>query len=350
VTITLTPFQNGEGPRLYAEEMHIPHLCFAAAKEHRSSTRIFFPALVDWDNFPTCYRLTERERAKIYEIMRKTVINTVGAGEAGHWRPTYEAEVARASKGGSTAPEKSGQLIPGGKVAAFGRLLLQRIQKLPWGKGAYFFLEKRGTRGGVQHQQRYHEEKLEEYLSCINQDLINKESFWIDVGHEIQAIDTVLWWRRDAHVKLLAEALGMEEDSPTVKSIIKSTSFYMDEACQLTQAAGFRVKLPRRIYNDLGITYIQAYCTEKAVTYLPGHRTVQLDYKDLLKPGLKEIIRYFEMLENILVPSQDGKVAGNARFEVRVSLSKVRPRLGYIALNNGQMSSTVYQISSDEWW
>lgn len=341
--------QHGEsGRRLHAEEMHIPSLCFAEAKEHRSSTRIFFPQLVDWDNFPVCYKLTPKERAQIYGIMRETVIETVGPGEAGHWQATYEAELARASKGGSNKPEKSGRLIPHNKVPAFGRHLLQRIQRLPWGKGAYFFLELRGTRGGAQHRPQNHRDKLDEYLSCINVDAIDKEKFWIDVGHEIQASGHVLWWRRDAHVGLLAAVLGMERNDAV--QLTNSKHFYRDDACQLTEAAGFRLTLPKKTQEDLGVMYIQAYCTEKMVVYHPGNHTIHLDYIYLLRPGLKEILHYSQMMEDIHEPSEKQKVAGNARLEVRVCLSKLRQEAGYLPLNNGQMRQALYQFPSKEWW
>ena len=331
------------------EELHIPHVVLGHASERRSTIRLMIPGLINWNNL--------RERSVPPKILGElyddcvypAAVEAVHPGEAGHWLSTYQAEMARA-RGPRGHLQSSGRLIPKDRVVQFGRKLLEHLHAKPWGKEAYYFHELRGTRGATQHEWKDHSAKFKAFLSLLNLGLIDKRLWWIDVGTEIQCPGYVLWWRQDGHEGIIQEALNISKT--TTSMIMKQKAVYhVDEACQLNDFAGFRMKVPGVHRQRSGVAYIQAYNTEKEAIYrvATDGNSVILPYKEvLLKPNFK-IQSHTDRLANIW-KSIRRKADGHARLELRINLAMYDPSKVYVILDQTTIPHQVCQISRHIWW
>jgi hypothetical protein len=307
------------------------------------------PALVDRDDQTERKPVSEEIKAIIYGCLRKAAMGTSGAIEDGHWSATYAAEKARASGVSNGAPDKSGKLIPGRCVPAFGKKFLEYVHRENFGKHAYYHHEIRGTRGATQGRESHYSATLDDFTSGLKYDMIKEDDWWVDVGQDIHLTNEVLWWRKDSHLTLISLILecSLEEADKLMKT---NGAYFEDTACHLVDVSGFRLRLPKRVRNNTGIAYVQAYCTEKAAVYRPGGRSPHLYYTALRAGNEGNVSDFAEHLHNILYEHQQNRTSGNARIEVRVRLSKVKRSNAYLPWNREVVASSLFHFPSPLWW
>jgi hypothetical protein len=317
----------------------------------RATIYLILPALINWD-FPSEYSVSPAVLEELYDqCIYPAALESIHAGENGHWPPSYKAELQRA-RGPNGHIQSSGRLVPANCTDAFGKAILERVREKHWGKSVYFFHDIQGTRGLSQHNWEEREEKLEEYLKDINTDLINTHTWWIDLAQEIQCSDWVLWLRTDAHAKVISEILGITESN--ARRLMKDRKYSIDVACQLEAISGFRLEVPSRLYQRDGISYIQVYNTEKEAMYYKSAygRSNRLEYAKVLFDSKFKIKDYHEKVTQILKTHRK-KSDGHFRLELRVCLAKVLDgfqRNERIDLSPEKLDVLVYAFDRSDWW
>jgi hypothetical protein len=310
------------------------------------------PGLINWD-FPRDLNVDSVTCGELYDnCLYPAVLAAVHGGEAGHWLPTYQAEMNRA-RAPTGRLQNSGKLIPAHNVEDFGDELLKAVRTQQWGGQAYFFIDVRGSRGATQHEWDDRETKLDEYLQMIDLDLIDTSLFWLDIGTEIQCPGYVLWWRTDAHRSLIGTALTMSERS--VGAMIRPRAVYAnDMACHLEDVSGFRCKVPKMHRDRTGISYIQAYNTEKDAVYHVSEKgnSRVLSYDNVLLNKKFNIQEWYDQLSGIWKTSRR-KIDGHARWEMRLNLKKHLARDSqepYVAFGGNNLKEYLYAIERHDWW
>jgi hypothetical protein len=334
------------------EEYQIPHVVLGQASERRSTIYLMLPGLINWEHM-TERNVSPTVCAELYDnCLYPAVIAAVHEGEAGHWLPTYKAEMNRA-RGPTGRLQNSGKLIPTYEVEAFGDALLNAVHQQQWGSQAYFFIEVRGSRGATQHEWNERETKLAEYLQMFDQSLIDPKEFWLDIGTEIQCPGYVLWWRTDAHRSIIGTALTISNRS-VVGMIGQRNAYAIDVACHLEDVSGFRSRVTKQHRDRTGIAYMQAYNTEKEAIYHiseQGNSRV-LSYDNVLLNKKFSIQKWHTQLSDIWKTSRR-KIDGHARWEIRVNLAKHLARESndpYVAFDDEALTEYLYAIERHDWW
>lgn len=310
------------------------------------------PALIRWEDFPNHEKtVSEAVRERVYQILRESVVDYVHEGEDGHWLPTYQAELARATAHNSRTPQSSGKLIPEEFVSKFSDEFLQTIRGEEFGGEAYYICNVQGARAQTAHDAEVgtHLQAYKKFMAMLDTNCIDKEKWWVDIGHEVQLLRHVLWWRAESHLQIVQEVLGLEEGP--AQALLNSSNYEVNPAANLTEAAGFRLKIPTRNRGDSGVYWMQLYCTEKMATYLPGGNTPQLGTRVLLKDTVKQLEKFSKCLDTTFEACAEAKTSGHARLEVRVQLSQFNiddPII--IGLNPQLVRECIYKFPSRHWW
>ncbi|OCH83536.1 hypothetical protein OBBRIDRAFT_701576, partial [Obba rivulosa] len=232
----------------------------------RHIVRIMFPALVNLDQPARVHPLTQEQHTELYNDCIRLAIYAVLPGEAGHWPQSYRAEYNRI-RGRDGTLKFGTQQVPDNVLDDFGTELLRRIRAKTWGQNAFFFHQIRGARGTTQHVSGGRADALERLLRIFAPEAFIEPSHWhVDIGLEFQALGRVLWWRTDAHWRILKSSLRLSHEDAI--GATQSARYSRDLACQLSDVSGFRMEVGSRLRGDTGIVYIQAYNTEKTPTYL----------------------------------------------------------------------------------
>ncbi|OCH83591.1 hypothetical protein OBBRIDRAFT_742938, partial [Obba rivulosa] len=323
---------------------HIPNVPLATV-DNRHIVLIMFPSLVNLDHFAQKQPLTREQNEQLYEdCIRATVLELL-PGEEGHWPHGYTAEMQRIRARDSRLRFGT-QQIPSALAHDFGERLLVHIRQKTWGRAAFFFHQIRGVRGATQHDFDDRVDAMEGLLGIFNTSDIHVENWWVDVGYELQANGRVLWWRTDAHWRLLRYALKLDDLDAEIAT--RSSGFTKDLACQLTEVSGFRMEVNSRSRGNTGITYIQAYCTEKTPTYLLDGRfkSKQLDLVDVLtKPTT--ISTFMSDISDIWMQARE-RFPGYARIEARVPLAHSGTQIVDTTAETLQHCIVAFEMS--QWW
>lgn len=289
---------------------------------------------------------------EIYDLCMRPAIETVLPQEAGHWPPSYAAEMIRIQRHVFGRGLAHGTLdLPAFMVQRFGEELRDRVRALPFGENAFFLHTMRGTRGRSQHSPNDEDEMLAalaEYLSIFDVDLLDKRKCWIDIGLEYRSPGNVLQLRTDGHLHLVSEVLGLssERDASRLTSV-GSTLYSRDLAAQLDQISGFRLTT-----NTAGrrsqVIYMNVYTTDKSPTYLVdnGKFSKYITATEVLnlKPG--KDIPFVERMKTVY---QDAALNadGHLRVEARVSLEKARECL--LSLSRELLLRSVVSFPREVW-
>lgn len=363
----------------------IPNVGFAGLHNDTSHhiIRLCFPALAN-PAAPSAagVSITQGQMALVYDECIRPVVEDILKEEESYWPLTYNHENWRSTrkKGGHVT---SGVCVPAEYIDLFGEAVLKKVRSLDFGYKAFFLHEFRGMKhtsrhpadeGDPQTVQAYLERFLGD-LKITPPDEGEDSDDWdwglgghwyIDVGIEINsrepedgldspshdsnnpAWSSTLQWRKDSHKRLIFTALHCtEEEAEEI-----SRHRIIDEVAHFTEIAGFRRVVPRRISDRLGIYYINCYTTDKNVTYLKDRGQVSkntsceeflnalIQRRDFTHPtDLRDIFGDYAKKEGI---------GSNARFEVRMSLSKA---LGTVwAFDTNVLQTSLLEFQNDRWW
>ncbi|KAG9308264.1 hypothetical protein JVU11DRAFT_12151 [Chiua virens] len=353
--------------------MHsIPNLALGKVA-NRSVIRVFFPRM--YRAFDS-NKISRPDIELIYGRCLRPIIRRLIPNQATHWPPTYNAAV-------ETSRDRAGRFhigsldIPAHLLPEFSAAYLESIQTLrPYFQDAYFGHELRGWKGATVHNldpdadedqpdedqpdeaegdfNAIHERvnALNDLTRVLDMDAINQDQWLIDIGIEFGVPDQVVTWRSLGHESLV-HYLIPELEHPA-RALGRSKKYYIDNQMHLKDLAGFR--WTPGSHSDT-IHYVQAYTTEKAISYqlhqgifslrkpseLLTHRVRTKLIKDLQEQSQIIYTCTGDDDNEDSVPQE-----GCARLEVRVLLSQADQILRRFPRN--LLNLTMVQIPAPHWW
>lgn len=347
--------------------MHsIPNVAFGKVA-NRSSVRVFFPRMyqrAESKKIPT------RDLESIYDQCLRPLILRLMPNQATHWPRDYTSAV-------ETSRDRGGRLhfssldIPSHLLDEFSHLYLERIQTLrPYFRDAYFGHELRGWKAATVHNLEGDGEEdrqdgqhnpiyervnaLEDLTRVLDMQSINQEQWLVDVGLEFGIPGKVVTWQTRGHQALIRFLLP--ELDNVMEVLADKRHFFVDNQMHLKDVAGFRWTPHGR--SDT-IHYIQAYTTEKAVSY-QLHQGIFSQRKplELLTDRVcQKLKRDLEQQGDILYActgdaerrgERSRPQEGCARLEVRVSLVHAQEVL--TGFPRRLVNQTMVQIPAKDWW
>ncbi|KAG1770786.1 hypothetical protein EV702DRAFT_1202257 [Suillus placidus] len=134
---------------------------------------------------------------------------------------------------------------------------------------AYFIHELRGTKGGTIHDGEKDWERqmaFQDMFEHVDVDNLNPREWLVDVALTIGVEEHVVTWRESCHQDLLRHLMPLACPRKVAVLTRNKKKFHFDRTLQIKELAGLRVTTANFTESD-GVTYVQAYCTEKNVTY-----------------------------------------------------------------------------------
>ncbi|PPQ97407.1 hypothetical protein CVT26_006809 [Gymnopilus dilepis] len=342
-------FRNDKG-RFTAPIHTIPNICIGKFGV-RTSIRILFIGLYSKDR--QSHYLSKEECNEFYEKgLLPTLIHFLG-NRAGDLPATLELERFRAqNRSGHLA--FGTRMLPDYAVDDFGNFLREALgsRGVEWAENLVFLHEIRGVKNATFHTPNEIaadtalSEFLEEY-GISDYDVLSNANWYIDVGIEVASEDrSCLAWRTDAH-NLIVRELGRLSPS-RADSITKpgSSQYYRDLTSHMTEVSGFRMSPGSRSRGEFDIQYMQAYTTDKALTYRPDgpYTGKYITVKQILD---RKAETYLDNLYKLYLTSAKTNFSC-ARLEVRVPLSYATRALnGFL---NMRFERYLFSFPRRAWW
>ncbi|KAG1759446.1 hypothetical protein EDD22DRAFT_981038 [Suillus occidentalis] len=334
--------------------MHkIPNMPLGKVQQ-RHVVRIFFPRLYNAE-WPVD-QLPQEKLALIYDrCLRPTMLEIVPESRD-KWPTTYAAAFAQSrSCTGSLAFSSTD--IPWYRLELVATTLLAKLTGLgPAFRDAYFGHELRGTKGATIHNGEDEDERrlaMDDLFEHVNVNSLNFEQWHVDVALTISIPDHVVTWRQSSHHELLSHLMPDASPQQISRLINNKARFHLDRALQIKEFAGFRATTTR-CAGASGLLYVQAYCTEKNVTYSlnPGIFRRRQAKELLQKETEARLIRDMDAMSNIFYEcAGEGEVEGRdgcARLEIRVPLTDAMNSLS--TLPEELIRRSVIAIDRRVWW
>ncbi|RXW13321.1 hypothetical protein EST38_g12530 [Candolleomyces aberdarensis] len=330
---------------------HIPNLGLAKWETH-NLIRVLFPDLYGPDR--QSFHLSKQEQVEFYEKGLLPTLQLLLEHRGGDLPPTYDAEMFRAR-------QQSGKLsfttrmLPDWQVEWFGDTLRRVLvtNGVTWGANLVFLHQIRGMKNATHHfvlDKQNGEVALDEFLDRVGLRLdILKESgeWWVDVGAEISSTQNrCLAWRTDKHASLVQLALNIQSRHAERITKLGSSKYYRDPASHLIGASGFRITPGVWAQGEFEAQYIQAYTTDKALTYaLDNGKVSKYITPGQLLHGKGE--SYISGLYDVYRQGVDENFS-TARIELRVPIEHAASALIYLDLD--ALRRCLLSFSSWVWW
>lgn len=301
--------------------------------------------------------IPQQDLQLIYDSCLRPLVRTHLHNMASHWPASYDSAIKLYRDGQGRIHEGSLD-VPAHILDNFGRQYLARLRQLrPYFRDAYFVHEFRGWKGATVHDPAHQIDRqlaLQKLTDILRMDKIDQDQWFIDIGLEFGTRDHVVSWRHTSHETLLTHCLpSLPEDQ--INSIINKTTFLVDRAMHLNDLTGFRYRPGNKGLQD-GVDYIQAYTTEKAMSYqLHTGLFSPIDSKSLLTTeNMKDLLRRIEDMSKVIFDcTADGDQQrhtqeGCARLEARVGLSRALTSL--ITIPDRIIDYCLVPLPAKSWW
>ena len=327
---------------------------------HRSVVRVFFPRMY---RYADTRKVPSADIELIYNQCLRPIVQRLMPNQATHWPATYEIALR-------TSRDKAGRLhlgtldIPAHLLSEFTRQYLEHLSQLrPYFQDAYFGHELRGWKAATVHNVGDADEEaggihervdaLEDLTRILDMDVIRPDQWLVDVGLQFGVSGQVLTWRSIGHNALLRHLFP---DIPDIERATKrSKTFYVDPQMQMKDIAGFRWT-PSQASD--WIIYLQAYTTEKSVSYQlhdsifrerkPSELLTRRNREKLLSDLDQQSTILYTCAGNNATNPNSTRQEGCARLEVRVYLSEANEILTQFP--RALINRTMVQISAQLWW
>ncbi|KAG9221989.1 hypothetical protein CCMSSC00406_0009197 [Pleurotus cornucopiae] len=210
----------------------------------------------------TTVKLTSEEAEMLYNEILQPTVATIAPALAKDWPTSLEAERFRA-KTSRSAYQNTPYILNVDLIGQFKHELNRRLQAHTSFKNPVFCTHIQGIKGSTMHDMSALAADLA--LTKMLEDFdVSRGLWWVDVGIELQDGGRVILWRADAAPNLLSYVLGTTLDE--AGRVVRSGQFQADINSHLLEVAGFRVGFPTPA-GENRITYVQAYTTDKSLTY-----------------------------------------------------------------------------------
>ncbi|KAI6140231.1 hypothetical protein BKA82DRAFT_151863, partial [Pisolithus tinctorius] len=320
---------------------------------NRSVIRVFLPRMVGKYESRA---IPSHDLELVYDKCLRPLVRRHMHNMASHWPASYSSALSLYRD--RTGIIHEGSLdIPAHILPMFGEEYLTKLATLrPYFRDAYFVHEFRGWKGATVHDPLDAQDRdlaLQKFTDVLLMERIDPDSWYIDVGLEFGQHDKVVTWRATGHEIVLAHCLP-SLDQEVIDPIVTKSTFHIDHMMHLKDLTGFRY-VPGRKGHDDEVHYIQAYTTEKTMSYQlhPGLFT-PLDPTSLLTTdNLKTIIKKTEEMSKILFECTGGSEGGRAqegcaRLEVRVGFSQALSALTTIP--SRLLRYCLVPLPAKSWW
>ena len=247
--------------------------------------------------------------------------------------------------------------IPSNLLFELAPAYLRRLADLkPYFKDAYFIHEFRGWKGATVHDPFDNQDRqaaMHKITDILALDQLDQSQWHIDIGLEFGIPDHVVTWSHAGHYTLLSHCLP-SLDMDQIHHLMDKTA-QIDHMMHLNDLTGFRCT-PGHKGRDDQVSYIQAYSTEKAMSYqLHNGLFAEVDPRALLsKTNLKDLLNKVERMSAVLfectADGQDHNCAqeGTARVEIRVQLSEALT--SFARYPGGILENCLVAIPAKFWW
>ncbi|KAG1893108.1 uncharacterized protein F5891DRAFT_963475, partial [Suillus fuscotomentosus] len=325
--------------------------------EQRHVVRIFFPRLYTAaSEDPSRVGLSQEDLALIYDrCLRPTMIQYLPETRD-RWPTSYNIALTHART--STGSLAFNTVDVAWRVLE--DLAIPFLTKLGEEKDefrdAYFVHELRGKKNAAMHDGEVAAERrtaLDEVFEHVNGRHLDPRQWHVDVALTIGLPGHVVTWRESSHREILNFLMPHAGPDRIDRLMKKKSAFHVDRHLQIKEFAGFRANTTTVARAD-GISYIQAYCTEKNVTYSlsPGVFRRRRAKELLEKKTLEKILSDLDIMSDVFFEcTGDGVVVGRdgcARLEVRVPLDKALNWLP--TLPEDFVQRCVIAIDRRQWW
>jgi hypothetical protein len=239
--------------------------------------RVFFLDLYSEDR--QGWKLMGTEEADFYNLGLRPTLQQLLQDRGGGVPPNHEAGMFTARKSGGHLSFPT-QDLPIEQIPRFAACLRHNLTRngVLWGQNIVFLHQIRGVKDANCHAPT--EEDAEEYMDRflmthgLDRDLLSAATSYIDIGMELYHIRHLCCAIMTARHSHIVEAIAeISPDKAARITKITSSKYEMDPASGLIGASGFRITLGSQAEGRYSIAYMQAYLTDKAVTYSPenGH-------------------------------------------------------------------------------
>jgi hypothetical protein len=329
-----------------------------------SVIRVFFPrmySVLESKKVPTA------DLESIYNRCLRPVVQRLMFNQATHWPPNYRTAM-------QTSQDRAGRLhfgsldIPSHVLHDFCHSYLNSLETLGNKfRDAYFGHELRGWKAATVHNLEQEADEpqelgaayervvaLEDLTRVLRMEEINPEQWLIDVGLEFGVPGMVVTWRTLGHEALVRFLLPNLDNPGRVVS--RSKKYYVDPQMHLKDLAGFRWS--PGTHSEL-IHYIQAYTTEKTISYqlhigiFSQRKASELLSRRLCMKLISDLEKQSEIIHTCtgdaeVEPEDRRPHEACARLEVRVCLAEVHHAL--VRFPQNLLNQTMVQIPAGNWW
>lgn len=236
--------------------MHkIPNTAFASIGE-RITINLFFPGLYSIDRLGP--QLTQTEMATLYQSIIRPAAIAIAPTAKASWPLSYTTEMFRTTQSSGTHSLGS-VLIAADDVHTFGFRVIGLLQSEQWGQDAFFFTEVRGHKDASRHNPQGLAEPHELFMARSQVDLgkmadgLDLEVLMtmnnapnvccVDVGLEASVEGSSVFWRTDAHHRILKEMFPTWDEQKLRRHTDHHANYKRDLVAQFTQISGFRYEV-----------------------------------------------------------------------------------------------------------
>ncbi|KAJ3559064.1 hypothetical protein NP233_g11357 [Leucocoprinus birnbaumii] len=350
------------GQRQPVDYHRIPNFEFGSFGD-RKALHVFFPKLCTPERLKNrstpAYQLTQRERELWYEKGLRPAIESISQGLASEWPATYETEIIRGTKHRGRAMVTTKMIAQQHVRGLMDRIRLEISndptilpEDVDWARNFFVMHTIRGVKHAFGHEPSRSEatEALDRVfrVSQLSTDALANGSWYVDVGLELSSAEGMcLQWNTAGHHKLVSQALHLDERQARTVTRLNSSKYYRDLASHLPEVSGFRLTLTPRSEGEYRAVYIQAYTTDKAVTYNQEgfHHAKHLSVEDAMGK-----VQPSKMMKGIHKIYQEARTRNpsKARLEIRVPYHHASQVL--VDLDYDAFRSSMYAFDCYDWW
>ncbi|KAG1798803.1 hypothetical protein EV424DRAFT_1474979 [Suillus variegatus] len=323
--------------------------------QQRHVVRIFFPRLYSAAQLNDDACMSQEDLALVYDrCLRPTLLEVVP--EFRDRLPTSYAAALASSKTCSGGLAFGSLDIPWDRLEQVAETLLARLGELKSTfKDAYFVHELRGTKGSTMHDGEDEVQRqfaLQDMFEHVDVGALDPQDWLVDVALTIGIEGHIVTWRESCHEELLSHLIPAAPLQKIARFTKGKNKFHLDRTLQLKELAGFRATT-----TDLAddVSYVQAYCTEKNVSYqlTAGIFRRRRPEELLEKKKEQRILADLDTISQVYYECAgeeegvDGR-DGCARLEIRVPLDKAMNALTTIP--EELIKRAVVAIKRRIWW
>lgn len=294
---------------------------------NRSVVRVFLPRMC---SLHETRAIPAQDLELIYNECLRPLVRRFMPNMYTHWPVSYASAMTLYHDQMGRIHEGSLD-VPSELLLHFGTAYLDRLSTLkPYFSDAYFVHEFHGWKGATVHD-AFNQEDMKaafhKISDVLDMTLIDQSQWHVDIGLEFGTHDHVVTWSNAGHYTLLSHCLPSLPLNQVEGLIHRKAE--IDHMMHLQDLTGFRCTPGAKGRND-SVSYVQAYTTEKAMTYqLHTGLFSALEPRSMLsKTNLKDLLGKIEGMSAVLYDctadgeEHDRTQEGSARVEIRVQLSK----------------------------